>query len=83
MENVGVPGHCGEAGYYFMPDFSVIRENMRMAGINTGQQMCDDMLSRANVALMPSSSFLLSEDDLHVRYEVLLYSNLFFVLSKY
>ena len=66
-----------------MPDFSVIRENMRMAGINTGQQMCDDMLSRANVALMPSSSFLLSEDDLHVRYEVLLYSNLFFVLSKY
>lgn len=56
---------------------------MRVAGINTGQQMCDDMLSRANVALMPSSSFLLSEDDLHVRYEVLLYSNLFFVLSKY
>ena len=50
-----------------MPDFSVIGDKMRLAGIRTGQDMCDDMLTRAGVALMPSSSFLLSPEDLHVR----------------
>ena len=30
--------------------------------------MCDDMLKNANVALMPSSSFLLSEDDPSARF---------------
>ena len=50
-----------------MPDFSVIGDKMKQAGIMTGQDMCDDMLSRAGVALMPSSSFLLSPEDLHVR----------------
>ena len=64
---MGVTGHVGEAGYYFMPDFSVIRDNMKQAGMMTGQDMCDDMLTRAGVALMPSSSFLLSPEDLHVR----------------
>lgn len=44
LDTVGVTGHVGEAGYYFMPDFSVIRDKMLMAGIKTGQQMCDDML---------------------------------------
>ena len=61
-------GNVGEAGYYFMPDFSVIRDNMARGGITSGQEMCDDMLERAGVALMPSSSFLLSADDLHVRF---------------
>jgi len=65
---VGVEGHAGKAGYYFMPDFSNIRSKMAEAGIKTGQAMCDDMLKSANVALMPSSSFLLSEDDLSVRF---------------
>ena len=41
---MGVTGHVGEAGYYFMPDFSIIRDKMLQAGIKTGQQMCDDML---------------------------------------
>lgn len=65
---VGVEGHVGKAGYYFMPDFSTIRSEMAEAGITTGQEMCDNMLKSANVALMPSSSFLLSKDDLAVRF---------------
>jgi len=68
LESVGVEGHVGKAGYYFMPDFSNIRSEMANAGIKTGQAMCDEMLKSANVALMPSSSFLLSEDDLSVRF---------------
>lgn len=65
---VGVEGHVGKAGYYFMPDFSNIRSEMAAAGIKTGQAMCDNILKYANVALMPSSSYLLSEDDLAVRF---------------
>jgi len=68
LASVGVEGHVGEAGYYFMPDFSSIRSKLADAGITTGQKMCNDMLSSAKVALMPSSSFLLEEDDLSVRF---------------
>lgn len=67
LEEVGVTGSPGLAGYYFMPDFSIIRPGLRRAGIMTGQEMCDDMLSRAGVALMPSQAFLLSPEDLSVR----------------
>ena len=67
LEEVGVRGNPGKAGYYFMPDFSVIRSELRRAGIVTGQEMCDDMLARAGVALMPSEAFLLSPEDLSVR----------------
>ena len=67
LEQVGVTSHQGRAGYYFIPDFSVIRSSLSKAGITTGQEMCDDMLARAGVALMPSSAFLLSRQDLSVR----------------
>ena len=67
LEEVGVASHQGRAGYYFMPDFSIIRSELSQGGITTGQQMCDDVLARAGVALMPSSSFLLSPEDLSVR----------------
>jgi len=68
LAEVGVEGHVGRAGYYFMPDFSCIREPLAKAGITTGQAMCDHMLQHARVALMPSSAFLLSETDLSVRF---------------
>ena len=67
LQEVGVGSHQGRAGYYFIPDFSVLRSQLSQAGITTGQQMCDDMLARAGVALMPSSAFLLSPQDLSVR----------------
>jgi len=65
---VGVDGHIGKAGYYFMPDFEVIRPMLAARGITTGQGMCDLMLQEAKVALMPSSSFLLSPTDLTTRF---------------
>ena len=67
LEEVGVASHQGRAGYYFIPDVSVLRPELSQAGITTGQEMCDDMLARAGVALMPSSAFLLSPQDLSVR----------------
>ena len=45
--NLFVTGNVGQAGYYFMPDFSVIRGKLEAGGILNGQQMCDDMLSRS------------------------------------
>ena len=68
LAQVGVVGHVGKAGYYFMPDFSCIRAALARAGITTGQAMCDHMLEHARVALMPSSAFLLSDSDLTVRF---------------
>jgi len=68
LGSVGVTGNIAKGAYYFMPDFSAVRDDLAAAGAVTGQQMCDLMLKQANVALMPSSSFLLGEDDLHVRF---------------
>jgi len=65
---VGVVGHIGKAGYYFMPDFEVLRPALAARGITTGQGMCDLMLQEAKVALMPSSSFLLPPTDLTTRF---------------
>ena len=45
--NLFVTGNVGQAGYYFMPDFSVIQGKLEARGILNGQQMCDDMLSRS------------------------------------
>lgn len=68
LSEVGVTGHVSRAGYYFMPDFQVIRPFLAARGIRSGQGMCDTMLREANVALMPSSSFLLGEDDFTTRF---------------
>jgi len=68
LSAVGVKGNIGRAGYYFMPDFANVRDNLARKGATSGQQMCDLMLKEAKVALMPSSSFLLGEDALTVRF---------------
>ena len=96
LASVGVEGHVGQAGYYFMPDFEILRPALAVRwklkgliqtgelyfrGITTGQGMCDLMLQEAKVmvkksirntksqvALMPSSSFLLKPTDLTTRF---------------
>jgi len=68
LTNAGVKCQASEAGYYFMPNFECIREGLNKQGVKTGQQMCDYFLQEIGVALMPSSSFLLSEEDLSVRF---------------
>ena len=96
LASVGVEGHVGKAGYYFMPDFEILRPALALRwtlkglsqigelyfrGITTGQGMCDLMLQEAKVmvtkstrntksqvALMPSSSFLLKPTDLTTRF---------------
>jgi len=64
----GITSQAGEAGYYFMPDFSSLRSELAVKGILTGQQMCDYFLQECQVALMPSSSFLLGHEELTVRF---------------
>jgi len=68
LSAVGVQAQRSEAGYYFMPDFQCIRAELAEKGIKTGQQMCNYFLEECQVALMPSSYFLLGEDDLSVRF---------------
>lgn len=68
LQTVGVSGHVGKAGYYFMPDFSIVRSALNSRNILSGKEMCEVILKEAGVALMPSSYFQMKEEDLFVRF---------------
>uniref|UniRef100_A0A915DRP4 Aminotransferase class I/classII domain-containing protein n=1 Tax=Ditylenchus dipsaci TaxID=166011 RepID=A0A915DRP4_9BILA len=49
LTSVGVKGHPSECGYYFMPDFEVVR----LADIPNGTELSSRLLNEAKVAVMP------------------------------
>ena len=51
LNEVGVTGTKGEAGYYFMPDFGPLRTKLNARGIFTGRQMIAAMLAEPKVAV--------------------------------
>ncbi|XP_069183191.1 aspartate aminotransferase [Procambarus clarkii] len=67
LGTVGVRGCKSQAGYYFMPDFEVVRKGLSVRGLTTGDHMTEAMLEEANVALMASSAFLRPADELTCR----------------
>lgn len=68
LQKVGVTGTFPEAGYYFMPDFQAFREKLKLRGIITGAQMTAKLFEDVKVAVMPSSNFLMADDDLSTRF---------------
>ena len=40
-----------EAGYYIFPDFGVCRPGLAKKGITTGEQMCNEIMSKKSVAV--------------------------------
>ncbi|KAK4307444.1 hypothetical protein Pmani_020793 [Petrolisthes manimaculis] len=68
LSSVGVRGPESEAGYYFMPDFEVVRSGLKAKGWTTGEQMSAAMLDQANIGLMSSHPFLRPVEDLSTRF---------------
>lgn len=48
---MGVGGSRSEAGYYYMPDFEVVRVGLKAKGWTTGDEMCAAMLEEANIGV--------------------------------
>ena len=55
LAEVGVTGFKSEAGFYFMPDFEILRNDLKKRGIHDGEAMTAAILEETNVAV----SFLL------------------------
>ncbi|XP_071534804.1 aspartate aminotransferase-like [Panulirus ornatus] len=68
LASVGVGGCKSEAGYYFLPDFEVVREGLRARGPANGTHMTQSMLEEANVALMSAHDFLRPLEELTTRF---------------
>lgn len=59
LSSVGVGGSRSEAGYYYMPDFEVIRAGLKSKGWTTGDQMSSAMLEEANIGVSGIISWIL------------------------
>lgn len=69
LSSVGVVGRKSEAGYYFIPDFEVVRSGLlALKEEADGEVMSKAMLEEADVALMPAASFLRPADELISRF---------------
>ncbi|KAG7174087.1 Aspartate aminotransferase-like [Homarus americanus] len=68
LASVGVDGCRSQAGYYFVPDFEVVREGLRARGLTTGDHMTQAMLEEADVALMSTHPFLRPAEELTTRF---------------
>ncbi|XP_069998079.1 aspartate aminotransferase [Penaeus vannamei] len=68
LSSVGVSGSVSEAGYYFMPDFEVVRAGLRARGMTTGDHMSKAMLEEADVAVMSAHAFLRPPEEFTTRF---------------
>ncbi len=61
--------HCPrpEGSFYLFPDFDYYRDALRKRGIITGQKLCQELLEKAKVAVLPGSDFYLPATSLGVR----------------
>ena len=51
LKNVGVASTPSQAGYYIFPDFRVCKPGLAKKGITTGEQMCNEIMKKKNVAV--------------------------------
>jgi len=64
--------HCSKAegSFYLFPSFEGFREGIRKKGILTGIQLCNHLLEKFNIAVLPASDFYLPATNLSVRVAV-------------
>jgi aspartate/methionine/tyrosine aminotransferase len=53
--NIAVAAAAG--GFYLMPDFSFYTDKLSLKGIKTSKALCEDLLEKTGVALLPGSAF--------------------------
>jgi len=56
-ERIGLRCPRPEGAFYLFPDFSPFAKALRRRGIRTDEALCEDLLGRAYVALLPGSGF--------------------------
>jgi aspartate aminotransferase len=64
---VGINVHHPQGGFYIFPDFSPYKARLRDRGINTSNEMCQQLLHDTGVALLPASAFGFEEGYLAAR----------------
>lgn len=53
----GVKVHAPEGGFYIFPDFSAFTNQLKKGGVETSNQLCEQLLAATSVALLPASAF--------------------------
>ena len=59
--------HPPEGGFYIFPDFSYYKERLNKRGILTSNQLCERLLERTGVVLLPATAFGFNDDYLAAR----------------
>jgi len=54
-------------GFYLFPDFSPLKERLRIRGITTDRELCQRLLDEVGVAILPGSDFGCTPQDLAAR----------------
>lgn len=63
----GVRCAAPEGGFYLFPDFSAAAPALHARGIETGEALCEQLLTREGVAILPGSGFGRPQGDLTAR----------------
>ena len=64
----GIKTVKGAGGFYLMPNFSDYKSGLNAVGITTDTELCQALLGKHNVALLPGSAFGMPKDAFTARY---------------
>ena len=68
MIAVGIDVHKAQGGFYFFLDFHPFQQKLSFKlGIDTSDLLCEDILAKTGVALLPSTAFGFSSSHLSAR----------------
>jgi len=59
--------HAPKGGFYLFPDFSIHKKKLHSRGINSSNELCQQLLTETGVALLPASAFGFDQNYLAAR----------------
>ena len=57
FKRVGIEAPLADGAFYYLPDFSNLRDKLSKKGIYTSRQLCSTVLDEKSVALLPGDDF--------------------------
>ena len=67
LNSSNIKVHPPEGGFYIFPDFSFYKDRLNKRGILTSNQLCERLLEKTGVALLPATAFGFNDDYLAAR----------------
>jgi len=67
FNNVGIKVPRPDGAFYFLPNFSQLKDNLVKRDITTSSELCEKILKEAGVAFLPGSDFGRDEKELTTR----------------